>query len=63
MRLQNPNVPDWFVELDDKDAIKAHKDAGWQEMPEKRGPVKKAASAKTAKAANETSSVQTTEGD
>lgn len=63
MRLQNPNVPDWTVEVTDKDAIQAHKNAGWQEMPSKRGTAKKAVSANAAKAANETSSVQTTEGD
>jgi hypothetical protein len=65
MRLQNPNVPDWVVEVDDKDkdVIKAHKDAGWQEMSTKRGTAKKAVSASAAKAAEETSSVQTTEGD
>lgn len=62
MRLQNPNVPDWTVEVTDKESIQAHKDAGWQEMPTKRGTAKKSVSANAAKAANETAPVQTTEG-
>jgi len=57
MRLVNPNVPDWFKELDDKEAIKAHIAAGWLEVPSKRRSTKKVESAKAVKAANETSSV------
>lgn len=63
MRLVNPNVPDWFKELDDKDkeAIKAHIAAGWQEVPSKRRSTKKVESAKAVETANETSSVTKTE--
>lgn len=58
MRLKNPNVLDWFVELDDKDkeSIKAHIEAGWQEASNKRSATKKVESAKAAdKAVKETS--------
>lgn len=59
MRLLNPNVPGWFVELDEKDkeSIQAHLDAGWQKESPKR------TSAKTVKAVTETSSASTTEGE
>lgn len=59
MRFVNPNVPYWFVEVPDKDKeqIEAHLEAGWQKVGTKR------TSAKTAKAADETSSVEATEGD
>ncbi|MDQ0793559.1 hypothetical protein QFZ58_002047 [Streptomyces sp. B1I3] len=62
MRLVNPNVPDWTVEVTGKEEIQAHLNAGWQEVP-KRSTAKKAVSAKAVKAADETSSVITTEGD
>lgn len=63
MKFVNPNVPDWTVEVTDKEAIDSHLAAGWQEMTPKRRATKKVESANAAKAANETSSVQTTEGD
>lgn len=44
MKLQNPNVPDWTVEVTDKEAIAEHLAAGWQEMP-KRKAVRKSANA------------------
>jgi hypothetical protein len=47
MRLQNPNVPDWTIEVTDKELIKAHLEAGWQEMATKRKSVKKASAPKT----------------
>lgn len=46
MRLVNPNVPDWTVEVTDKEEIKAHLDAGWQQESAKRKPVKKASAPK-----------------
>jgi hypothetical protein len=45
MRLQNPNVPDWTVEVTDKEEIQAHLDAGWLQMPTKRRSAKKVESA------------------
>lgn len=62
MRLQNPSLPDWVIELDDKDkeAIKAHIAAGWQELP-KRRTTKKVSNVTAEKTASETSSVSEAE--
>lgn len=45
MRLVNPNVPDWTIEVTDKEEIKAHLDAGWQQVTTKRKATKKVADA------------------
>lgn len=62
MKLQNPNVPDWTVEVTDKEEIRSHLAAGWQEMTTKRRATKKVESANAAKAVNESPSAKT-EGD
>lgn len=64
MRLQNPNVPDWTVEVTDKEMIKQHLEAGWQEMPTKRRSTKKVESASKTQVTeqNETSDTKA-EGD
>lgn len=41
MKLMCPSVPDWFVEVTDKEAIERHLAAGWQEVPKKRVNAKK----------------------
>lgn len=62
MRLQNPNVPDWTVEVTDKEKIQEHLDAGWLEMPTKRRSAKKVENA-TKTQVTEQKKPSDTEGD